>query len=141
MSKSFTRGASLPPPVTQSGLSRGMGRPYTLPQNRRSTSSLSLGRYASLFFIIGVDETDNELLGLEQIHHFVEILDRYFGNVTNFLSSPFTHDRIRETRPRARLNLHPHGRMFRHRFVSWTLSSTSIRLETTLHPTHECLDS
>merc|ERR1711998_749410 len=38
-------------------------------------------RYASLFFIIGVDEDDNELLGLEQIHHFVEILDRYFGNV------------------------------------------------------------
>jgi len=39
-------------------------------------------RYASLFFIIGVDEADNELLGLEQIHHFVEILDRYFGNVS-----------------------------------------------------------
>jgi len=29
-----------------------------------------------------VDEADNELLGLEQIHHFVEILDRYFGNVS-----------------------------------------------------------
>merc|ERR1712139_299371 len=38
-------------------------------------------RYASLFFIIGVDTTDNDLLGLETIHHFVEILDRYFGNV------------------------------------------------------------
>jgi len=38
-------------------------------------------RYASLFFVIGVDNTDNDLLGLEIIHHFVEILDRYFGNV------------------------------------------------------------
>merc|ERR1711988_1017912 len=38
-------------------------------------------RYASLFFVIGVDDTDNDLLGLEVIHHFVEILDRYFGNV------------------------------------------------------------
>merc|ERR1711990_795425 len=38
-------------------------------------------RYASLFFILGVDATDNDLLCLEMIHHFVEILDRYFGNV------------------------------------------------------------
>merc|ERR1711907_630879 len=38
-------------------------------------------RYASLFFIMGCDATDNDLLGLETIHHFVEILDRYFGNV------------------------------------------------------------
>jgi len=38
-------------------------------------------RYASLFFVIGVDNTDNDLLGLEIIHHFVEILDRYFGSV------------------------------------------------------------
>jgi AP-1 complex subunit sigma 1/2 len=38
-------------------------------------------RYASLFFICAVDVTDNELLVLETIHHFVEILDKYFGNV------------------------------------------------------------
>ena len=38
-------------------------------------------RYASLFFIAGVDKDDNELIVLEQIHLFVEILDRYFGNV------------------------------------------------------------
>eukprot|EP00928_Gymnodinium_smaydae_P082769 TRINITY_DN66067_c0_g1_i1.p2 TRINITY_DN66067_c0_g1~~TRINITY_DN66067_c0_g1_i1.p2 ORF type:complete len:168 (+),score=44.86 TRINITY_DN66067_c0_g1_i1:52-504(+) len=38
-------------------------------------------RYASLFFIACVDSTDNELLVLETIHHFVECLDRYFGNV------------------------------------------------------------
>jgi len=38
-------------------------------------------RYASLYFVCGVDTTDNELLVLETIHHFVEVLDKYFGNV------------------------------------------------------------
>ena len=43
-------------------------------------------RYASLFFIAGVDKEDNELIALEEIHLFVEVLDRYFGNVRD--SSP-----------------------------------------------------
>mmetsp|Transcript_88890 Transcript_88890/g.250831 ORF Transcript_88890/g.250831 Transcript_88890/m.250831 type:complete len:153 (-) Transcript_88890:204-662(-) len=38
-------------------------------------------RYASLFFITCIEAGDNELLALEAIHHFVECLDRYFGNV------------------------------------------------------------
>jgi len=38
-------------------------------------------RYASLFFVACIDKTDNELITLEMIHLFVEILDRYFGNV------------------------------------------------------------
>lgn len=38
-------------------------------------------RYASLFFVACVDKEDNELVTLEMIHLFVEILDRYFGNV------------------------------------------------------------
>jgi AP-1 complex subunit sigma 1/2 len=38
-------------------------------------------RYASLYFVVCVDNTDNELIILETIHHFVEVLDRYFGNV------------------------------------------------------------
>ena len=38
-------------------------------------------RYAGLFFSMCVDVTDNELLLLESIHVFVELLDRYFGNV------------------------------------------------------------
>ena len=38
-------------------------------------------RYASLFFVACVDKNDNELIVLEQIHLFVEVLDRYFGNV------------------------------------------------------------
>ncbi|KDD76391.1 small chain of clathrin adaptor complex [Helicosporidium sp. ATCC 50920] len=38
-------------------------------------------RYASLYFICGIDNEDNELLTLEVIHQFVEVLDKYFGNV------------------------------------------------------------
>lgn len=38
-------------------------------------------RYASLFFIAGVSSVDNELITLEVIHRYVEVLDRYFGNV------------------------------------------------------------
>lgn len=38
-------------------------------------------RYASLFFIAAVETDENELFALEAIHYFVEVLDRYFGNV------------------------------------------------------------
>ncbi|XBI84571.1 hypothetical protein VPH35_092855 [Triticum aestivum] len=38
-------------------------------------------RYASLYFCMCIDADDNELEVLEIIHHFVEILDRYFGSV------------------------------------------------------------
>jgi AP-1 complex subunit sigma 1/2 len=38
-------------------------------------------RYASLYFITIVDKQDNELLILEIIHFFVEVLDKYFNNV------------------------------------------------------------
>eukprot|EP00296_Roombia_truncata_P000258 JP435926.1.p2 GENE.JP435926.1~~JP435926.1.p2 ORF type:complete len:158 (+),score=40.32 JP435926.1:1-474(+) len=38
-------------------------------------------RYASLYFIMCVEKKDNELITLEVIHQFVEVLDRYFGNV------------------------------------------------------------
>jgi len=38
-------------------------------------------RYASLYFIAIIDKEDNELLTLEIIHHYVELLDKYFGNV------------------------------------------------------------
>ena len=38
-------------------------------------------RYASLYFAAGIEKEDNELIVLDVIHHFVEILDRYFGNV------------------------------------------------------------
>eukprot|EP00891_Asterochloris_glomerata_P004141 jgi/Astpho2/4141/Aster-01282 len=38
-------------------------------------------RYASLFFLVGVDGEENELAILEMIHCLVETLDRYFSNV------------------------------------------------------------
>lgn len=38
-------------------------------------------RYASLYFVACVDIEDNELITLEQIHLFVEVLDKYFGSV------------------------------------------------------------
>ncbi|CAJ1066067.1 AP-1 complex subunit sigma-3a [Xyrichtys novacula] len=38
-------------------------------------------RYASLYFCAGLEAQDNELLSLEVLHRYVELLDRYFGNV------------------------------------------------------------
>ena len=42
---------------------------------------ITVYRYASLYFVAGVEKEDNELIVLDIIHHFVEVLDRYFGNV------------------------------------------------------------
>eukprot|EP01006_Ploeotia_vitrea_P004180 TRINITY_DN114022_c0_g1_i1.p1 TRINITY_DN114022_c0_g1~~TRINITY_DN114022_c0_g1_i1.p1 ORF type:complete len:149 (+),score=2.35 TRINITY_DN114022_c0_g1_i1:56-502(+) len=38
-------------------------------------------RYASLYFVTCIEATDNELINLEVIHHFVEVLDKHFKNV------------------------------------------------------------
>jgi hypothetical protein len=38
-------------------------------------------RYASLFFCFAIDRSDNELIALEIIHRYVEVLDQYFGSV------------------------------------------------------------
>ncbi|KAJ4462087.1 Adaptor protein complex 4 (AP-4) [Paratrimastix pyriformis] len=38
-------------------------------------------RYASLFFVVGADEGDNELSILEFIHNLVETFDKYFDSV------------------------------------------------------------
>ncbi|XP_034556357.1 AP-1 complex subunit sigma-3a isoform X3 [Notolabrus celidotus] len=38
-------------------------------------------RYASLYFCAGLETQDNELLSIEVLHRYVELLDRYFGNV------------------------------------------------------------
>ncbi|CAH8484624.1 unnamed protein product [Schistosoma rodhaini] len=37
-------------------------------------------RYASLYFCAAVEPQDNELLTLEIIHRYVELLDKYFGS-------------------------------------------------------------
>ncbi|PFH54676.1 hypothetical protein AMATHDRAFT_219 [Amanita thiersii Skay4041] len=42
-------------------------------------------RYASLFFICEIGEDDNELLTLEIIHRYVELLDSFFGNILDQL--------------------------------------------------------
>ncbi|EDL12171.1 mCG51015, partial [Mus musculus] len=38
-------------------------------------------RYASLHFCCAIENQDNELLTLEIVHRYVELLDKYFGNV------------------------------------------------------------
>lgn len=38
-------------------------------------------RYASLFFVMGIDALDNGLLALEAIHRYVEQMDKLYGNV------------------------------------------------------------
>jgi AP-1 complex subunit sigma 1/2 len=38
-------------------------------------------RYASLYFITAIDNDDNELVALDMIHQFVEVLDKHFSNV------------------------------------------------------------
>uniref|UniRef100_A0A146L0B9 AP complex subunit sigma n=1 Tax=Lygus hesperus TaxID=30085 RepID=A0A146L0B9_LYGHE len=38
-------------------------------------------RYASLYFCCAIEQDDNELLTLEIIHRYVELLDKYFGSV------------------------------------------------------------
>jgi AP-1 complex subunit sigma 1/2 len=48
---------------------------------RGTDSKVIYRRYASLFFITSISNTDNELITLEIVHRYVEVLDRYFGNV------------------------------------------------------------
>uniref|UniRef100_A0A5F8H971 AP complex mu/sigma subunit domain-containing protein n=1 Tax=Monodelphis domestica TaxID=13616 RepID=A0A5F8H971_MONDO len=38
-------------------------------------------RYSSSYFGCSVENQDNELLAVEIIHRYVELLDKYFGNV------------------------------------------------------------
>merc|ERR1712210_328960 len=38
-------------------------------------------RYASLYFCAAIDAGYNELIALEIIHRYVELLDKYFGSV------------------------------------------------------------
>eukprot|EP01057_Protomagalhaensia_wolfi_P001436 Protomagalhaensia_wolfi_Nauph_80__1435@NODE_1863_length_1299_cov_920_239683_g1454_i0_p1_GENE_NODE_1863_length_1299_cov_920_239683_g1454_i0NODE_1863_length_1299_cov_920_239683_g1454_i0_p1_ORF_typecomplete_len167_score32_63Clat_adaptor_s/PF01217_20/1_9e53AP5_subunit_s1/PF15001_6/0_049_NODE_1863_length_1299_cov_920_239683_g1454_i0241741 len=70
--------ASLIKDIAQTVITRPLGAAHVL---RGPNYHLVYKRYASLYFIVGVDDQENELGVLEFIHHFVEILDRYFGNV------------------------------------------------------------
>lgn len=40
-------------------------------------------RYASLYFCCAIEDQDNELITLEIIHRYVELLDKYFGSVSS----------------------------------------------------------
>lgn len=48
---------------------------------------ISINRYASLYFCCAMEQEDNELLTLELIHRYVELLDKYFGSVSMFILS------------------------------------------------------
>lgn len=53
--------------------------PVIFPQFK--TYKIVYRRYAGLFFTMAIDLTDNEMMALEAIHLFVEVLDHYFSNV------------------------------------------------------------
>jgi hypothetical protein len=53
-------------------------------KSKGSDTKVVYRRYASLFFVTGISSGDNELATLEIIHRYVEVLDRYFGNVSGF---------------------------------------------------------
>jgi len=44
-------------------------------------SKIVYKRYASLYFCCSIEQEDNELITLEIIHRYVELLDKYFGSV------------------------------------------------------------
>lgn len=48
-------------------------------------------RYASLYFCCAVEDQENELITLEIIHRYVELLDKYFGSVSVFMSAEKIH--------------------------------------------------
>ncbi|KAF3127617.1 hypothetical protein TWF703_009871 [Orbilia oligospora] len=52
-----------------------------LSRRTRMYTKVVYRRYASLFFIAGTDQNDNELITLEIVHRYVEQMDKYYGNV------------------------------------------------------------
>lgn len=88
-------------------------------------------RYASLYFVMGIDVADNELITLEVIHHYVEVLDRYFGNVCE-LDLIFNFHKARRDSPATAYRIH------RNHAASWTGSvwkGASNKTPKTLHNT------
>lgn len=47
-------------------------------------------RYASLYFCCAIEDQDNELITLEIIHRYVELLDKYFGSVSHAAENKLT---------------------------------------------------
>ena len=63
------------------------------PYEWKKVNFLTNQRYASLFFAIGMDDDENEMICLAFIHRIVEALDRYFGNVCE-LDVIFNFERV-----------------------------------------------
>ena len=61
-------------------------------------------RYASLYFVVGIDMNDNELHALDIVHHYVEVLDKYFGNVCE-LDLIFNFHKARPSEPHALMRI------------------------------------
>lgn len=57
--------------------------PYFLFKLLKILEMVIFFRYASLYFCCAIEQCDNELLTLEIIHRYVELLDKYFGSVSN----------------------------------------------------------
>ncbi|CAL8298520.1 unnamed protein product [Arctogadus glacialis] len=49
--------------------------------------------YASLYIVVGITESENELSVYELIHNFVEVLDKYFSRVSE-LDIMFNMDKV-----------------------------------------------
>jgi len=67
--------------ILHTGLEEGLNMVLSL-----ADTKVVYRRYASLFFVCGISQGDNELVTLEIIHRYVEVLDRYFGNVSASLT-------------------------------------------------------
>ncbi|CAO3676863.1 unnamed protein product [Umbelopsis vinacea] len=70
-------------PIVIPGILRSSTTPTKVRRSPRikQNTKIVYRRYASLFFVAGINSNDNELITLEVVHRYVEILDRYFGNV------------------------------------------------------------
>lgn len=61
---------------------------YSVHNENTKLAGLSLCcRYASLYFCCAIEDQDNELITLEIIHRYVELLDKYFGSVRACVST------------------------------------------------------
>ena len=54
----------------------------SLPSSPLSAHASEWLSYASLYFAFAISPDDNELITLEIIHRYVELLDKYFGSVS-----------------------------------------------------------
>ncbi|KAG8137333.1 hypothetical protein E2320_004582, partial [Naja naja] len=54
-------------------------------------------RYASLYFCCAIEDQDNELITLEIIHRYVELLDKYFGSAYFILDEFLLGGEVQET--------------------------------------------